>query len=75
MIGLARTRPTEGSVSFVVGDTADLDEPGSFDAVFSRFGVMFFDDPVASFAHLRDVGATEAGWPSRAGKGRSTTPG
>ncbi|MDQ3031528.1 MAG: class I SAM-dependent methyltransferase [Myxococcota bacterium] len=28
-------------------------EPGHFDAVMSRFGVMFFDDPVAAFANLR----------------------
>jgi SAM-dependent methyltransferase len=27
--------------------------PDSFDAVISRFGVMFFDDPVAAFANLR----------------------
>ena len=28
-------------------------ESGGFDAVFSRFGVMFFDDPGAAFANLR----------------------
>lgn len=27
--------------------------PGSFDVVTSRFGVMFFPDPEAAFAHLR----------------------
>ncbi len=27
--------------------------PASFDAVFSRFGVMFFADPAAAFANLR----------------------
>jgi SAM-dependent methyltransferase len=27
--------------------------PQSFDAVFSRFGIMFFDDPDAAFANLR----------------------
>lgn len=27
--------------------------PGSFDAVISRFGVMFFDDPQAAFDNLR----------------------
>ena len=26
---------------------------GQFDLLFSRFGVMFFDDPVAAFAHMR----------------------
>jgi SAM-dependent methyltransferase len=28
-------------------------EPGAFDALFSRFGVMFFDDPPSAFANLR----------------------
>jgi SAM-dependent methyltransferase len=28
-------------------------EPESFDAVISRFGVMFFDDPVAAFANIQ----------------------
>lgn len=28
-------------------------EPGSFDAMISRFGVMFFDDPQAAFDNLR----------------------
>jgi ubiquinone/menaquinone biosynthesis C-methylase UbiE len=28
-------------------------EPSSFDAIMSRFGVMFFDDPVLAFANLR----------------------
>ena len=27
--------------------------PGSFDALYSRFGVMFFDDPRAAFRNLR----------------------
>jgi ubiquinone/menaquinone biosynthesis C-methylase UbiE len=28
-------------------------QAGAFDAVVSRFGVMFFDDPVAAFANIR----------------------
>ncbi|MBN9320184.1 MAG: SAM-dependent methyltransferase [Caulobacterales bacterium 68-7] len=31
--------------------------PGSFDVVYSRFGVMFFDDPDAAFANLRRAAA------------------
>lgn len=27
--------------------------PGQFDLLFSRFGVMFFDDPLAAFSNLR----------------------
>ena len=28
-------------------------EPGKFDAAFSRFGVMFFDQPVVGFSNIR----------------------
>ena len=28
---------------------------GSFDLLFSRFGVMFFDDPLAAFTHMREA--------------------
>lgn len=34
-------------------------EPGSFDLIVSRFGVMFFSDPVAAFANL--LAATRPG--------------
>ncbi|MHC3467938.1 class I SAM-dependent methyltransferase [Streptomyces sp. 7R007] len=41
-------------VSFVRADAQRYAfEPASFDAVVSRFGVMFFDDPVAAFTRLR----------------------
>ena len=33
-------------------DTGDLGHE-FFDAAFSRFGVMFFSDPVAAFANIR----------------------
>jgi SAM-dependent methyltransferase len=36
-------------------------EPASFDMVISRFGVMFFDDPVRAFANLRRAAANHAG--------------
>ncbi|MEU5719568.1 methyltransferase domain-containing protein [Streptomyces sp. NPDC020403] len=40
-----------GNVTFVQGDAqVHAFGPGSFDAVISRFGVMFFADPVAAFA-------------------------
>lgn len=41
------------NVSFVEADAqTQAFEPGSFDAIFSRFGVMFFADPDAAFANL-----------------------
>ena len=40
-------------VTFEVGDAQTHSfEASAFDAVVSRFGVMFFDDPVAAFANL-----------------------
>ena len=43
-----------GNATFRVADAqvADLGA-GTFDAAFSRFGVMFFADPVAAFANIR----------------------
>ncbi|MBX4948423.1 methyltransferase domain-containing protein [Rhizobium binae] len=32
--------------------SAELAE-GAFDTLFSRFGMMFFDDPTGAFAHMR----------------------
>jgi SAM-dependent methyltransferase len=44
------------NVSFSRGD-AQVDDLGtaSFEGVFSRFGVMFFADPVAAFVNLREA--------------------
>ncbi len=54
---IARARadtPAGLPVAFDLGDAGSAPLAGrSFDLIFSRFGVMFFDDPVASFAHLR----------------------
>lgn len=42
------------NVRFVQGDAEVYSfAPGSFDAAFSRLGVMFFADPVAAFANIR----------------------
>lgn len=61
MVALARER-AEGlaNVSFVVADaTTHALEARSFDVVFSRFGVMFFTDPVLAFANLRAATADD----------------
>jgi SAM-dependent methyltransferase len=40
--------------SVLLGDAASQPfPPGGFDLLFSRFGVMFFPEPVAAFRHLR----------------------
>ena len=42
------------NVSFECGDAQTYPfKPGAFDAVFSRFGMMFFDDPCAAFGNLK----------------------
>jgi SAM-dependent methyltransferase len=51
MVAVGRSR-SGANVEFRVADAqvADLGDP--FDAVFSRFGVMFFADPAAAFANI-----------------------
>src|SRR4051812_35639540 len=50
MIDGARRRFSD--LTFVVADAQHEPLPGPFDQIVSRFGVMFFDDPVAAFANL-----------------------
>lgn len=46
---------------FELGDAAHWSEPGfAPDLLVSRHGVMFFDDPVAAFTHLRAIAAPGA---------------
>jgi SAM-dependent methyltransferase len=56
MIETARVRAEDAAVPvrYVIADaqTTDLTAEGPFDLLVSRFGVMFFDDPVAAFANL-----------------------
>lgn len=44
------------NATFVVGNAATHPfEPASYDLVFSRFGVMFFGDPVAAFKNFQQA--------------------
>lgn len=53
LIGAARSRQAPNA-TFAVGDAATYPfEAAAHDLVFSRFGVMFFGDPVAAFRNLR----------------------
>jgi SAM-dependent methyltransferase len=63
MLALARARAErEGSSArFIRADAEQYPfEPGSADLIVSRFGVMFFDDPVRAFANLRQAAAGNA---------------
>jgi len=57
MLARARQRATGiGNVTFRAADAqTTLLEAAHFDVCFSRFGVMFFIDPVAAFANLRSA--------------------
>jgi len=49
-----------GNAEFRQGDAqVHALEPGRFGAVLSRFGVMFFADPVAAFANIRSAARPE----------------
>jgi SAM-dependent methyltransferase len=63
MIEVARRRARDsGSLAeFVVADAQSHGfEPGAFDVIVSRFGVMFFADPVRAFGNLRRAAAPGA---------------
>jgi len=48
------------SVELVLADAATYRTHKPFDALFSRFGVMFFVEPVAAFENLREALAPDA---------------
>lgn len=63
MLAAARRRASLAGApaDFVRADAEDhAFEPGRFDVIVSRFGVMFFADPVRAFANLRSAGRPEA---------------
>ena len=59
MTDYARSRLAPEGVSNADFMTCDLQldklDPGKFDAAFSRFGVMFFDQPVVGFSNIRSA--------------------
>ena len=63
MIAAARARVERDGTraQFIRADAQDYPfEPATVDTIMSRFGVMFFDDPVRAFANLRRA-ATDDG--------------
>jgi SAM-dependent methyltransferase len=63
LIAAARERAGEGAENarFEVADAARwAPARAGFDLIVSRHGVMFFEDPVAAFAHLRALVGAEA---------------
>lgn len=63
MLALARRQAEANdlAVRFLCGGAQDYGfEAESFDMIVSRFGVMFFDDPVKAFANLRRAARPDA---------------
>jgi ubiquinone/menaquinone biosynthesis C-methylase UbiE len=57
-----RARKWDSNIGFIRGDAqTHAFEPATFDLMISRFGVMFFDDPVAAFANLRRAASPGGG--------------
>jgi SAM-dependent methyltransferase len=78
---LARARERVPRATLIAGDVTELSFERRFDALFSRFGVMFFADPVGAFARLRGllVGPPRgrvgfACWRAQAENGWGTVP-
>jgi SAM-dependent methyltransferase len=64
MIAAARARAERDNTPahFIRADAQTrVFEPASADMIISRFGVMFFDDPVRAFANLRRAASDDAG--------------
>ena len=59
MLAVAERRASDeglANVSFEAADAGTFAPEGDgFDAVVSRFGVMFFDDPTAAFTHIHSL--------------------
>jgi SAM-dependent methyltransferase len=53
MLARARERAADSRVEFIEADAGATPLGARFDALFSRFGVMFFADPTAAFRQLR----------------------
>src|SRR5262245_30835655 len=63
MIAAARARAERERIpaSFICADAqTHVFEPASVDIIMSRFGVMFFDDPIRAFANLRSAATDNA---------------
>ena len=62
MVAAARRRAERSGASNIAFRTVDVQDgalDGPYDAAYSRFGVMFFPDPVAAFANI--AGALRSG--------------
>lgn len=59
LLALARSRISARNIEFIEADAALTPFRPEYDLIFSRFGVMFFVDPVAAFGNIRKAAATD----------------
>jgi SAM-dependent methyltransferase len=58
MLDVARRRAAQaglGHVTFAEADASSASLPRDLDLIFSRFGIMFFAEPVPAFTHMRQA--------------------
>jgi SAM-dependent methyltransferase len=60
LLAMARRRANAANVEFLEADAALCPFRPEYDLIFSRFGVMFFVDPVAAFSNIRKSAAKGA---------------
>lgn len=60
MLAIARGRGTASNIRFIEADASACAFAPDRDLIFSRFGVMFFAEPAAAFANIRNAGAKGA---------------
>ena len=53
----ARAEALQSEAEFIAADASAWAEESGFDLILSRFGVMFFADPQAAFAHFHGLSA------------------
>ena len=81
LLSVAQSRASQAGASaeFMEADASQMRLDACFDAAFSRLGVMFFEDPIKAFAHIR-TGICENGrltfvcWRALAENVWATTP-
>jgi SAM-dependent methyltransferase len=81
MLAVARARAaaSNADIVFIEADASTYDFQPVFDLVVSRFGVMFFDDPVTAFGNIRKALAPKGRlafvcWRALAENGWAATP-
>ena len=55
LLAEARARDPDRRSEYLLDDASSVSFADPFDRMFSRFGTMFFDDPVAAFSHLHGL--------------------